>query len=89
MESIYPELGLGPPKLIAKDQPQYRPLPSEIVRKAGRGDVVVTRWNFTPEERERIAKGEDFFLAILTFGKPLQPLLPSIGSETIREYLKS
>lgn len=61
----------------AKRQPSYRPLP--VARLAGKEGRVVSRWTLTPEERARIATGEDLYLEVLTFGLPLQPLLPTVG----------
>lgn len=63
--------------VFAKDQPQYRPLPA--ARLHGPEGRLVTRWTFTPEERARVAAGEDLFLEVLTFGRALQPLLPTVG----------
>lgn len=70
---------LPPHELVtyAKDQPEYRPLP--VARLKGREGRLISRWTFTPEERARIAAGEDLYLMVLTFGGPLQPFLPSIG----------
>lgn len=58
---------------IAKDQPQYIPLPAVIV-----GDRVVTRWSLTFKERIRILFQGSMWLSILTFGQPLQPLKPQV-----------
>lgn len=63
--------------IYAKDQPQYRPLP--VVRLTGRDGRLISRWTLTPEERARIAAGEDLYVQHLTFGHPLQPLLPTVG----------
>jgi hypothetical protein len=67
--------------VIAKEQPPYRPLP--VARLAGKKGRVVSRWNLTGEERARIAAGEDLYLEVLTFGLPLQPLLPTVGLRVI------
>lgn len=61
----------------AQDQPQYLPLSS--LRLEGPEGRVITRWTFTPEERARIAAGEDLYLETLTFREKLQPLRPSVG----------
>ena len=60
----------------AKDQPEYRPLP--VVKLHGKEGRVISRWTFTDEERAKIAEGADLFIEMLTFGMPLQPILPSI-----------
>lgn len=54
----------------AKEQPEYLPLPS-LRSPAGK---VMTRWEFTPEERELIADGADLYLTLWTFNQPLQPV---------------
>ena len=81
-----PELGVGIPITYAKDQPQYRPLAVEVVDR-DRGFTVVTRWALTAEERSRVAAGEDVYLAVLTFGRPLQPLMPAVGADAMRAWL--
>lgn len=61
----------------AKDQPAYKPLP--VARLHGMEGRVVSRWTLTSEERAQIAAGEDLYIEVLTFGQPLQPLLPTVG----------
>lgn len=70
---------LPPHELItyAADQPEYRPLP--VVRLTGKEGRVISRWTLTPEERARIAAGEDLYIEMLTFHQPLQPVLPTVG----------
>lgn len=63
------------PVIIAKDQPEYNPLPS-VRTPDGR---VITRWSPTDAERSAILRGEDIFLTILTFNTPLQPVLLTVG----------
>lgn len=88
MEPIKPELGLGPEIVIAEDQPQYLPLPAEAVRLSRRGvEALVVRFTFTPEERIKISLGEDLYLGIMTFGHPLQPLMPTVGPEELRDHI--
>lgn len=62
---------------LAAQQPQYRPL--QIVRLDGAEGRCISRWTFTPDERARIAAGEDLFLEQLTFGTLFQPILPTVG----------
>lgn len=59
--------------VIAKDQPEYIPLPALPIH-SDMGPGVLTRWEFTLEEREQIAKGADLWVQHLTFGGPLQPV---------------
>jgi hypothetical protein len=58
-----------------RQQDTYRPLPSVHLPDG----KVITRWSPTPEERRRILEGEDVYLTVLTFNKPIQPQLVTIG----------
>jgi hypothetical protein len=64
-------------RVIAKDQPQYDPLPA-LLFPDGR---VVTEWEPTEEERARIAAGERIRLSVWTFNSPLQPVLLEVTEE--------
>ena len=61
--------------IYAKDQPEYIPLPALRVDK----DCILTRWRLTWRERLRVLWTGDLYLYVLTFGKPLQPLKPSVS----------
>lgn len=56
----------------ARDQPEYQPLP--VVRN-GNGDVV-SAWALTWRERLRVLFTGRLYFGLLTFNKPLQPILP-------------
>ena len=56
--------------IIAKDQPQYEPLPA-LVFSDGR---ILTEWSLTEEERERLIQGERIRLWIWACGQPVQPV---------------
>lgn len=79
---IRPRLG-GPERVYAAGQPEYEPLAvacyDENWQPSARGGTIVSRWTFSADERQRIAAGEDLFIGILTFGKPLQPLVVEVG----------
>jgi hypothetical protein len=60
---------------FAVDQPEYIPLPALVSHEG----CVLTRWTLTPEERARIAAGEDVFVQVLAFGQRLQPIALDIG----------
>ncbi len=62
----------APPKevVFAKDQPQYIPLPAVV-----RGNMVTTRWKLTWTERLEILLHGDLWVQMLTFRKPLQPIM--------------
>lgn len=61
--------------VYAKDQPGVSPLP---VIKSPEG-IVVSRWQFTPEERKKIAAGADLLLFVHTLNHPLQPYQMAVG----------
>lgn len=58
--------------VYAADQPEYLPL--RTLRSKGSWGRVISRWTFTPEQREAIAAGADVLLELSTFGRPLQPI---------------
>jgi hypothetical protein len=65
------------PRTYAEDQPEYLPLPTLVsMDAAGR---VVSRWQPTAEERQRIAEGADVYVTVMTFHGPLQPQLVTVG----------
>jgi hypothetical protein len=61
--------------VYAKDQPEYKPLPTFRSEKA-----VLSRWSLTAEERAHIANGGDLFICMMNFGGPLLPILPIAAS---------
>lgn len=70
--------------IFAKDQPEYQSLPALIV--PGPEGEVITCWQFSEEEWERMSKNRCFYLCQLCFTyvdedgvekiRPLQPILP-------------
>lgn len=60
--------------IIAKDQPQYQPLPAIRLPDG----EVITCWELTKEEIEIIKTTGKLYLKQLTFNKPLQPILPMV-----------
>ena len=64
--------------VIAKDQPQYDPLPA-ICFPDGK---IMTEWSLTEEERSRLISGENIRLWIWSFGQPLQPIALEVTDES-------
>jgi len=60
--------------VIAKDQPEYNPLPSMIALDG----TVTTRWYLSFTERIKVLLFGDVYLQIMTFNKPLQPIKLSV-----------
>jgi hypothetical protein len=59
--------------VFAKDQPEYLPLPA--VRIPGPDGTVITRWRLSWRERLTVLFRGNLFLSLLTFNKPLQPVM--------------
>lgn len=77
-------------QVIAKDQPEYVPLPCIRNPKDEHG-TVVTRWVLDDQERDAIAKGGDLYLELWTFNRPLQPVklaafLPDVETPMTRSW---
>jgi hypothetical protein len=70
-QPIPPALGLHE-TVLAKNQPEYLPLPAVLLK--GLDGLLVTRWKFTWRERLHVLLRGDAFLTVMTFGNPLQPL---------------
>lgn len=60
--------------VIAKDQPEYQPLPAHVSSHG----VVTSCWELTVDELSELLKTKRIWLQQLTFGAPLQPQLPSV-----------
>ena len=57
--------------VLAKDQPEYQPLP--VCRVGDDDGTMVSCWRLTWGERLRVLFGGRLWLSQLTFGQPLQP----------------
>lgn len=68
--------------VYGENQPEYLPLPAER-RGNPRAGEVLTCWELSDEEKERIAKTGRIYLSMLTFGGPLQPVLLSVEKPDI------
>lgn len=58
--------------VLGKNQKQYIPLPAVYLEMDCR--PMVTRWRFSDEEREAIARGADLVTQQLTFKENFQPI---------------
>lgn len=73
-------------KVYAKDQPQYKPLPTH----RSKDGIVLSRWTLTESERVAVASGSDLFLYNWTFNQPLQPIrLEVCDKESLNEIALS
>jgi len=61
--------------IIAKDQPEYIPLPAHYSN-----GIITTCWSLTWVERVKMFVFGKFYLQIYTGARPLQPLKPSVDN---------
>lgn len=52
-------------------QEEYQPL--HAIKNAE--GTMITEWELTPEERKAVAEGKNIMLSMMTFNKPLQPVV--------------
>jgi len=81
MTPIDPDIKELEIRIYAKDQPEYLPLPSRVDRNG----VVITCWKLTWRERLTILLRGTFFLTLLTFNHPLQPIQCSIDKPEVEK----
>lgn len=67
------------PVVFAKDQPEYQPLP--VLRNAD-GDLI-SAWQLSWRERIRLFLTGRLYIGLLTFNRPLQPILPMAAPPTL------
>ncbi len=72
--------------VYAKNQPQYNPL--RALRSNDAECAVLSRWTFTPEQRQAIAEGADVFLEVLTFRGPLQPIRMAVSDAPNPDFFR-
>lgn len=80
MRPIDPSINELELRVYAENQPEYVPLPSRVDSDG----TVVTCWKLTLRERLTILFRGTFFLTLLTFNRPLQPILCSINRPKFR-----
>lgn len=76
----------GAPEIqLAESQHEYMELTAAVYMAGepfGDSKLFLTRWTFTPEERARIAKGEDIFVSQIIFpGHLFTPMNVYAGPE--------
>ena len=67
--------------VFAKDQPEYMPLPAMKIPNDPQG-LIITKWQLSPEELERVKETGTIHLSMLTFNQPLQPVLLTVDLPT-------
>lgn len=79
MRPIAPRTG-APEVTISEEQEEYMPVTVAVYRYDDGSRCFLTRWTLTPDERKRIAAGEDFYVGQLNFGAPMTPLIVQCGA---------
>src|SRR3954464_6145761 len=87
MRMICPQVD-APTVTIARDQEEYLELTGALVDNPEYGTPVGRSHNtillaFRPsdDERKRLAAGDDLYVALLTGGGPMQPILLRVGRD--------
>jgi hypothetical protein len=80
MRMVAPRTG-APEVTIAEDQTAYSPL---VAARYDDG-VLLTRWRMNEADRAKVAAGEDLYIAVMTFGGPIQPMSVQIGDDGWRD----
>jgi len=71
MEPVqFPEVN----KTYGADQKEYLPLPG-FFNKADPARAFTTKWKLSPEELAEVQRTGHVWLTIMTYGRPLQPIL--------------
>lgn len=67
--------------VLAKDQPEYQPLPVMMDNHAG---VVVSCWKLTMRERLKLLFGKPLWFQMMNFGQSPMPIYPTVD---VREVI--
>jgi len=78
MRAIAPRIDGSDEITIAEEQLEYAPIVAALVRYRDGQVHRVCRWTFSPEERRRIADGEDVYFGTPA-GIPLTPHYLQVG----------
>jgi hypothetical protein len=71
----------APEVTVAEEQEEFMPITVAVYGdNVSMPRTVLTRWGFTPQERQRIMDGEDLYIALATFGNPMQPISVQVGA---------
>jgi hypothetical protein len=92
---VRPKLA-APQLTIAEDQHEYKPVTAAMVRhplypttsdRAEDTNSFVLAFQPSVDEVARLADGEAIYVSLLTFNRPMQPIIVSIGAaETAAMY---
>lgn len=71
----------GHNKVYAKDQPEYLPLP--VFKNDSVEGECISCWKLSFKERVRILLTGKLWISMMTFNKPLTPILPTTRMEDV------
>lgn len=75
---VLPGMGFESQEIrIAENQPEYNTVQALIVDN---GNQLLFRFQFSDEERQRIAEGQDLYMFMATFGRPMHPLILTVST---------
>ena len=60
--------------IFGENQKEYQPLPAQRLPDG----EVITCWEFTDEEIERVVKNKCMYIKMQTFNNPLTPIMPIV-----------
>ena len=66
--------------IYAKEQSEYIPLPACKIE-----GLVITCWELSTDEIEKITSTGKLWISMLTFNHPLQPILPTVDAPFTEE----
>jgi len=67
--------------ILAKDQPQYLPLPVHIDKDG----IVTSCWKLSLKERIKMLFSSKIWISVMTFNKPLQPQLIHVNNPFVKD----
>lgn len=70
--------------VFAENQTEYKPLPAF---KDENGNVV-TCWELSHEDFEKLVETKRIYLSVMTFNNPLQPVFLTANIDEVLEYKK-
>lgn len=88
LRPVPPDTG-APEVVLAKDQPEYLPLPAALYQYTEHGPdalMYATRWTLTDEQRLQIAEGEDIYVTQLVFlqDRRFAPTMVLVGPQWLK-----
>ena len=80
VKAVSPNIeGVGERIFEAPDGSSFAMPVAELVEEKTKARVLLTRWRFTPDEREAIGAGIDLYLIHGAGLNKMQPVVPCIG----------